>query len=103
MEFAGLIQHHLNGVLVLAKFIPFALLAATHSPRASLNSCHLLRVVLVVMALHFPFAMPIVVVMSSLTRCRLRLTPSRSQLDALHSRGRVGGSILVHYHHEVCN
>jgi hypothetical protein len=73
MELAGLIQHHLNGVLVLAELVFFVLLASTRSPRASFYSGHLLGAVLVVMALIFPLAVPITVVMSSLAGCRLRL------------------------------
>jgi hypothetical protein len=74
MELTGLIQHHPDGVLVLAKFVAFALLASARSPWASLNSSHLLGAILVVTAFVFPLAMSIIIVMSSLTSYRLRLT-----------------------------
>jgi hypothetical protein len=101
MELAGLIQHHLDGVLVLAEFVPFALLASTRSPRASLNSSYLLGAVLVVTALVFPLAVSIMVVMSPLAGCRLRLASGWRWLNALHPCGRVGGSVLVRYRHEI--
>jgi hypothetical protein len=103
MELAGLIQHRLDGVLVLAEFVFFALLAFTRSPRASLNSGHLLGAVLVVVALIFPLAVLITVVMSSLTGSRLRLASGRRWLNILHSCSGVGGSVLVRYRHEICH
>jgi hypothetical protein len=101
MELAGLIQHHLDGVLILAEFVSFALLASTRSPRGSLNSGHLLGAVLVVTALIFPLAVPITVVMSSLAGCRLRLASGWRWLNVLHSCCGVGGSVLVRYRHEI--
>jgi hypothetical protein len=101
MELAGLIQHHLDGVLILAEFVPFAFLASTHSPGASLNRSYLLGAVLVVTAFVLPLAMSIMVVMSSLAGCRLRLAYGWRWLNALYSCSRVGGSVLVRYRHEV--
>jgi hypothetical protein len=66
MELAGLIQHHLDGVLIFAEFVPFAFLASTRSPGASLNSSYLLGAVLVVTAFVLPLVVSITVVMSSL-------------------------------------
>jgi hypothetical protein len=103
MELTGLIQHHLDSVLVLAEFVPFALLASTRSPRASLNNGHLLGAVLVVTTLFFPLAVSITVVMSSLAGCRLRLAPGWRWLNVLHPCSRVGRSVLVRYRHEVCH
>jgi hypothetical protein len=101
MEFAGLIQHHLDGVLVLAEFVPFALLASTRSPQASLNNSYLLEAVLVVTVLVFPLAVSITVVMSSLAGCQLRLASDWRWLNALHPCSRVSGSVLIRYRHEV--
>jgi hypothetical protein len=101
MELARLIQHHLDGVLVFVELVSFALLTSTRSPWASLNNSYLLRTILVVAALVLPFSMSITVVMSSLAGCRLRLAPGWRWLNALHSCGRVGGSVLVRYCHEV--
>jgi hypothetical protein len=101
MELIGLIQHHLDGVLVLAKFVSFEFLASTRSPRASLNSGHLLGAVFVVTALIFPLAMLIMVVMSFLAGCRLRLTSGWRWLNVLYSCSEIGGSVLVRYCHEI--
>jgi hypothetical protein len=85
MELIGLIQHHLDGVLVLAKLVTFVLLASTCSPRASLNSSHLLGAILVVTVFVFPLAMSIMIVMFSSTDCRLRLTSGWRWFDVLYS------------------
>jgi hypothetical protein len=101
MELTGLIQHHLDGVLVLAEFVTFALLASARSPWASLNSSHLLGAILVVTAFIFPLAMSITIVMSSLTGCRLRLTSGWRWFNVLYSCSRIGGSVFVRYCHEI--
>jgi hypothetical protein len=90
MKLTGLIQHHLDGVFVLAELVSFALLASARSPRASLDSSHLLGAVLVVMTLIFPLFMAIMVVMSALVGCRLGLASGRRWLDVLHPCGEVG-------------
>jgi hypothetical protein len=77
VKLTGLIQHHLDGVLVLAELVSVVLLASAHSPWASLDSCHLLGAVLVVMTLVLPLAVAITVMMSALAGCRLGLACSR--------------------------
>jgi hypothetical protein len=76
VELIGLIQHHLDGVLVLAELVSFALLDSTRSPRASLDSNHLLGTILVVVTLVFPLAMAVTIVVYALAGCRLGLTSS---------------------------
>jgi hypothetical protein len=77
VELTGLVQYHLDGVLVLVELIPLALLTPARSPRASLDNAHLLRAILVVVKLVSPLAVAISVVMSALAGCRLGLACSR--------------------------
>jgi hypothetical protein len=77
MELTRLIQHHLDGVLVLVELVSLALLASARSPRASLDSSHLLGSILVVVMLVLSLAMEITIVMSVLAGCRLGLACSR--------------------------
>jgi hypothetical protein len=101
VELARLIQHHLDGVLVLAELVSFVFLTSTRSPRASLNNSHLLGTVFVVMTLVLPLAMTIMVVMSALAECRLRLASGWHWLDVLYPCSGVSGGVLVRYRHEV--
>jgi hypothetical protein len=68
VELAWLVQHHLDGVLVFVELVALAPLTPARSPRASLDYGHLLQAVLVIMALVFPLAMTIAVVMPILAR-----------------------------------
>jgi hypothetical protein len=77
VELIGLIQHHLDGALILVELISLALLTSTRSPRASLNSGHLLGAILVVVTLIFPLAMAITVMMTTLAGCQLGLACSQ--------------------------
>jgi hypothetical protein len=77
VELAWLIQHHLDGVLVLVELISLALLTLACNPRASLDCGHLLRAILVVMTLVFPLAVAVIVVVPTLAGCQLGLACSR--------------------------
>jgi hypothetical protein len=90
VELIGLIQHHLDGVLVLVELVSLTLLASAHSPRASLDSGYLLGAVLVVMTLVLTLVVVITVMMPALAGCRLVLACCRYQLCVLHPCGGVG-------------
>jgi hypothetical protein len=94
------VQHHLDDVLVLVELVTFAPLAATHSPRASLDCGHLLRAILLLVTLVFPLAVTVVVMMPALARCRLGLPCSRPSLSKLRSGRGVSRCVLVCYRHE---
>jgi hypothetical protein len=63
VELAWLVQHHLDGVLVFVELVALAPLTPARSPQASLDCGHLLQALLVVMALVFPLAVTVAVVM----------------------------------------
>jgi hypothetical protein len=73
MELAWVVQHHLDGALVLVELVTLALLTPARSPRASMDSGHLLRAVLVVMTFILPLAVAVSIVVSALDGCRLGL------------------------------
>jgi hypothetical protein len=100
MELSWLVQHHLDGVLLLVELVTFVSLAATRSPRASLDGGHLLQAIPVVMALVFPLDVAIAVVVPALAGSRLGLSYSWLGLSKLHPYCGVSCCILVRYRHE---